>query len=528
MYPFSIKINKFRSIEGGAEIPLNAKTTFIVGPNNSGKSNILRSLAAIFNFKLDDENEYDFNFNIININYIKKELNHHQRSAILDGNYEFKLSKTGITPVNIYPRELNDYIARESFEKDFRSSVNSHTFEKNIKIFHEFIFEEVTRLIKGTVYVPTTRFITPKGTEPEHFSKIEMPGVTISYGKIIERLAEMDRPSANREVMRQQFKELEHFISFCLEKPDTTIQIPSDKSTILVAIDGTERPINELGTGVEQLVIIGLASFGFPGKMVLIDEPELHFHPRAQKRMIQYLNDNVDAHFVFATHSAAILDSVDADVLQVSHDGQKSTVRTLKSNNEKYEAVRDLGHSPSDLLLTRFAIWVEGPSDRTYLNHWIKKLDPDLLEGIDYTILFYGGSVLSHHGFDEEGEDLVKAVSLSRAFAVVMDSDIKTSGDKINATKERVRQEVEKQNGICWITDGREVENYLPIDVIKALQPKFSGATIPASNFDQVLNPDKVKKTEFAKAAVEIETEEWPLDLKKRVTQLVDAINKAR
>ncbi|OLP43553.1 hypothetical protein BJF95_22100 [Rhizobium oryziradicis] len=391
------------------------------------------------------------------------------------------------------------------------------------------LHEILEKNLLGTVYVPAIRFITHPGREPDAFSKFEMPGKVIAYGNIVDELHKLDRPNiANHSRDKEKFEKITDFLNYCLEKSNIEIQISHDKKDIIITIDGVSRPMQDLGAGIEQLLVLGHASLSFEDKVILIEEPELYLHPRVQKRMVQYLKENTDSYFVFATHSAAILDAVDADVLQVSHDGQKSIIRTLDNNSAKYDAVRDLGHSPSDLLLTRFAIWVEGPSDRIYLNHWIEKIDSSLREGIDYTILFYGGKVLSHHGFDEEGEDLVKAVSLSRALAVVMDSDIKTSGDKINATKERVRQEVEKQNGICWITDGREVENYLPIDVIKALQPKFSGATIPASNFDQVLNPDKVKKTEFAKAAVEIETEEWPLDLKKRVTQLVDAINKAR
>ncbi len=338
----------------------------------------------------------------------------------------------------------------------------------------------------------------------------------------------MDRPPTDKRELRTKFKELQDFISYCLEKPGCRIEVPNDKKTIHVTIDGTERPIHDLGTGVEQLVILGLASFGFPGKLVLVDEPELHFHPRAQKRMIRYLNDSVDANFVFATHSAAILDAIDADILQVTYDGKKSFVRTITSNREKYEAVRDLGHSPSDLLQTRFAIWVEGPSDRIYLNSWIKRIDGGLVEGVDYSILFYGGKILSHHSFSDEDSELVKAVSLSRAFAVVMDSDRKPDKPNINKTKIRVKEEIESQGGLCWITEGREVENYLPGEVIERLKPDFPGASSAKTKLDQILDPEKVKKNDFARAAVAVQTDEWPLDLKKRVTELVEAIRRAK
>ena len=45
----SVTISNFRSIQNELCVPLNGKMTFLVGPNNSGKSNILRALAVLFN-----------------------------------------------------------------------------------------------------------------------------------------------------------------------------------------------------------------------------------------------------------------------------------------------------------------------------------------------------------------------------------------------------------------------------------------------------------------------------------------------
>ena len=47
-----------------------------------------------------------------------------------------------------------------------------------------------------------------------------------------------------------------------------------------------------------------------------------------------------------------------------------------------------------------------------------------------------------------------------------MDSDKDNETDSINATKQRVVAEVSQMGGVVWITDGREVENYLPYEAI--------------------------------------------------------------
>jgi predicted ATP-dependent endonuclease of OLD family len=526
-YPFEVEIRNFRSIKDSAFVPLRSKTTFVVGQNNSGKSNILRALAAVFNRSPDvGDSDYRYHLHLKDNEHLNRIIPEQCRRAFGTSKIQLILAKDRSSVPQDVPNAIHQYAQTGHFLSDFGRS--SSDVNENISSIYNKILQDLMSYMRGTVYVPTTRFITQVGQEPFKFSNFEMPGETLSYGNIVQRLAQMDRPPTAMRSLREQFKQLEDFLAFCLEKSSVKLEIPTDQKTIHISIEGIEYPLEDLGTGIEQLIILGLASFGFENKLVLIDEPELHFHPRAQKRMIKYLHDNVEATFVFATHSAAILDSIGADVVQVSYENGQSSARTLVNNSDRYRAVRDLGHSPSELLQTRFAIWVEGPSDRIYVNHWIKQIDNSLVEGVDYAILFYGGKILSHHGFLDEDSELVKAISLARAFAVIMDSDIKSGKPEINATKTRVRDEVQSQGGLCWITKGREIENYLPKSVIGQLASKFPGATEPSSELEQVLNPERVKKSDFARAAIGVETDEWPLDLKDRVIDLVKAIQEAR
>ena len=338
----------------------------------------------------------------------------------------------------------------------------------------------------------------------------------------------MDRPSYENLHQQDTLRNICDFMEYTLEVQSFGIEVPSDKKSIIITIDGERRPISNLGTGVEQLLMIGLASIGFPDKIVLIDETELHLHPRSQKRVMKYLDENVQARFIIATHSAAVIDSIDADVIQIVHADGETSGRTIQSSMDKFRAIRDLGHSPSDLLQTRFAIWVEGPSDRIYLNHWISEIDPDLIEGVDYSILFYGGNILSHHSFEDIEADFVKAISFSRNFAVVIDSDRSKSGARLNLTKKRVEAEVENQGGFCWITEGREVENYLSPDLIKVLSKKFKTVGMPRNKYTKLLDATKINKVDFACDAIRYKITEWPLDLKKNVRKLINLILAAR
>ena len=55
---------------------------------------------------------------------------------------------------------------------------------------------------------------------------------------------------------------------------------------------------------------------------------------------------------------------------------------------------------------------------------------------------------------------------VNRNSAIVIDSDRRKSGAKLNDTKLRVRKELSDNGMFCWITMGKEIENYVSADAI--------------------------------------------------------------
>jgi len=108
---------------------------------------------------------------------------------------------------------------------------------------------------------------------------------------------------------------------------------------------------------------------------------------------------------------------------------------------------------------------------------------PDLREGVDYSIMFYGGRLLSHLSLEREEfpnpDDLIPLLRINQHSAIMIDSDRSKASDPIRETKERVRVECEKAGVPCWITEGREIENYLPSAVISAVYAETTGEARP-------------------------------------------------
>ncbi len=173
------------------------------------------------------------------------------------------------------------------------------------------------------------------------------------------------------------------------------------------------------------------------------------------------------------------MDTPGAEVYHVRLSDGASVVERATTNEHKSAVCEDLGYHPSDLLQANCVIWVEGPSDRIYLNWWLGSIDRDIVEGIHYSIMFYGGRLASHLSQAPESAEITDFISLrrlNRRGVMVIDSDRDTAHAQINATKRRLQAEFDEGPGHAWITDGREIENYLPplqvLSAIAAIHPK--------------------------------------------------------
>ncbi|MDR1696339.1 MAG: hypothetical protein LBR69_06925, partial [Endomicrobium sp.] len=134
--------------------------------------------------------------------------------------------------------------------------------------------------------------------------------------------------------------------------------------------------------------------------------------------------------------------------------------------------LNDLGCCASDIIQANSVIWVEGPSDRTYINKWISLISKnELKEGIDYSIMFYGGALCAHISMsdisEEETNNLINLLSINRHSAIVCDSDKNESSSELKPNVSRLKDECAKNGKTFWVTDGRTIENYVPIEYFK-------------------------------------------------------------
>ncbi|MBE3873084.1 AAA family ATPase [Vibrio parahaemolyticus] len=308
--------------------------------------------------------------------------------------------------------------------------------------------------------------------------------------KIIEELDKLRLDRATPSNWAGYKKQIKQWLSDILSEEVTNVEVV-DKDLNLEFASGLSFSLDQLGTGVSQIVML-LSHLWINKEVnlnVFLEEPEANLHPEAVVKLINVFEKELTNHrFFITTHSPSLIDCLNENW---------AVYRTLKSPNgassitpndnviKYYETLDSLGVKASQILQANTVLWVEGPSDRIYLKKWIDIYsDGELKEGKDYSFLYFGGTNLaSFTVLDDIGENLINILSISRKACLIADSDCSSQADRddegfkayLSSMLNRLRTANADNAGLdstlddyvkVWITEGREIENYICKDLL--------------------------------------------------------------
>lgn len=289
---------------------------------------------------------------------------------------------------------------------------------------------------------------------------------------------------------RNKIKEFEKFLSVSFFGGSPVSLTPNRKDDSLHLTIGTEdRPIYHLGDGIQNLIVLLYPIFFNSGKTLLcfIEEPELSLHPGMQRLFIDTVMkpEFASIQFFFTTHSNHFLDMV-LDHSQISlynfkRDDSKMQpeYHITNSNNSDIALLDCLGIRNSSVFISNCTIWVEGITDRFYLNKFMEVYQQNLLkekyeidrlkEDLHYSFIEYGGANIVHYSFDDEANwEKIKATSISTKIMLVIDED-GTTGNQQSKKYQRIEELRAILKDQLIVLPCREIENTLSKRVLQAV-----------------------------------------------------------
>ena len=305
--------------------------------------------------------------------------------------------------------------------------------------------------------------------------------------------------------------------------------------------------LSQSGSGLKTIILLLLNLLVIPRIRDFKDETitygfeelENNLHPAIQRKVFDYIYKHATENnlcIFLTTHSHIAIDSFfgkdKATIYHVVKNNNISTIKKIDNYNDKVEILNDLNVKASDLLQSNGIIWVEGPSDRIYIKQWLEVFcDCKFEEGLHYQFMYYGGRLLSHFT-TEETDGLINILTTNRNAAIVMDSDKRKEEDSINETKSRIIEEFKKTNMFAWITEGKEIENYVSSDAIRAqfdnAPKKQCGKYELFPDYIEKCRPnfgsEKVSFANSVKDHITAENSKKVLDLEKQIKTLYTQI----
>lgn len=514
----------------GNWIQFLSKINIFVGENNSGKSRLLRSLLS---------NELDYipsSFVIADYNKEVEALNNEFGSYFKNIGIKIKSFKeindalNAINKIEFISESIN---LSENFSK-LKQSIKTLEDEKDTStngISHPLIAEGLFRILETKkfddylksytfkrIYIPILR-----GMEPVNYVNNTFQYEDVYNLRIKENYFKNLNDSYNFEIFtgmnlyntikdyllgyhnqRKLISEHQNYLSGNFFDSKEVTLIPSQiHGVVTVKIgDEKERPIYELGDGIQSIIILTLPLFLNNGKNLLmfLEEPEKLLHPGLQRKLIETFLKQPgfeNCQYFVTTHSNHFLD--------ITLDFPDISIYTLRkkidngSNDEKephffienlahgdFSALELLGVRNSSVFLSNCTIWVEGITDRLYFRHYLNLYFDHLNENHEnpikfredfhYSFVEYSGGNITHWSFLDNEENPMNAERLCGKLFLIADKD---QGKVIRHEK------LDKKLGdrFCLL-NCREVENLISKKVLLKIIKDYEGC-YPDTDFEE-------------------------------------------
>ncbi|HHX8390723.1 TPA: ATP-dependent nuclease [Vibrio alginolyticus] len=497
---------------------------FFIGPNNSGKSRLLRLLLVSDLGVIDSDRLSVWDIvDKLNENNVRQYLDstyihngYDQYLAASIGDKLYKNYTTSVSLMNVKSTLLEctditfaEYWSRtgskqlnKEFTESILSSLDSNLFNTLRKYNSKSFCKTYIPLLRGLrtlatddVFLQRTLqdYFDHKGFKPNNGAN-EGDTLNIFTGHTLYE--DLKKALLGNHQQRQSVKDYESFLSeFFFDNEDIAL-VPRiiinehtnlENNVVHIKIgERPERAIYDLGDGLQTIIMLTVQAFlTEEPTMFFIEEPEQNVHAGLQRSIIEAFCLRPQHMYFMTTHSNHFIDlaqEYDYVGLQQVHQrvekGKETTI--VESSEAKMELLDSLGVRASSVLTANCSIWVEGVTDKLYLRTYLEKFlvelessnSPNELErakklrhykeNLHYLFTEYQGSNITHWLFSDQDEGSDTSTPARKLNNKIF---LLADGD-IKEKAERVDILERDLGDSFYLLDWKEIENYLPHNVL--------------------------------------------------------------
>jgi predicted ATPase len=420
----TVQLNGVNGIMPDTRMNLDSGIVVLTGRNNTGKSRVLRSIAAIglhFNENFSKLPGIKFSSNIEGKDYIL-EINQDINPLVLlhDGlkNTEASLDHEnyGMHSFISFDKTQgkSNMGSLDNFIANARPTLEFYKFYNKLK---DIVYIEPQRVVKSIVQTIPKKVPSPNGSD----------------------LAQVIYTHLNENT--REYRDLTNLMESMFNEIGGIFTVPSENNIVTLSIwdnfANKNIPLDECGTGIAQVLhLASMILFSEPGKIFLIDEPHVYLHPGAEKSLAQFISSHNEHRYVIATHSPLFIQAVKPGaVYLVSRDNKGTRVRENLSGLESKRLLFDeLGINLGDISIAERIIFVEGKTDVDIIGEILER-NGFPKSNNNYVIFSLGESDISKQLKDL----LVQLESIVHLpYMIYLDGDKKNSGHVPKNIKDRV------------------------------------------------------------------------------------------
>lgn len=395
-----VTINNFRSIES-AVFDFNDFNVF-VGQNNAGKTNLFEAVEWFFkglpkgkslkdlhpnrNTSKEISVEIEFEGALHGADNMRNEANKTKMLNVLDGNDILSVKRTSsestkrkltIGGVELaknpagFDKAFNDFLPKFEYihTKQYFDEVAKYSSKTPVGIMLSSVLEEILQ--------DDPQYRAFRNKFDELFDD-EDSAVKVEFDKLGDSV---------KTHLEKQFAECTK-VSFEVTSPEFDDLLKNFQTRV---DDGVETYASEKGDGMQRALMLAIIQAyaeyrknrDDAGKSFLffIDEAELHLHPTAQRKLknvLLELCEDLDQVFINTHSSVFVADEHSSQkIFKVEKEDSVTNFKPVDTFDKPYVVFELLGGSPSDLLLPRNFVIVEGPSEVELLTRVIRRFYSD-------------------------------------------------------------------------------------------------------------------------------------------------------